>query len=623
MTVASAETTSLAAAKTFLTDLAAHLEQLLTRIDTARATLASRGLDTTTLTHLDRIHTQTDLLAASCTAGVEHLTDYHAQMEQAVTNTPQAADTDFYQPANTTIAAPADAAADVHPGQPPAPDDEQERLAQAPGTGSLAASTQAGRHRQAGTDEEDLVASPDQPAEPTTVKDGVKVGGKIVLRDGETFAGSAATKSDDEGNMVLAAAVDTPSGRTVHVGVPIYEEDKSRWKGAHAPAEDTEVDEEDGHTFTVDTGADRTVVLDAGPAAHLPAQVQDAIARASAADKEYRRLARLYDHLYDQRAQLEAQRFDDPADADAQMRLDDREHQHRRFQPQRRAEVAACVDRLSPADRTRYEQIQARIDEAGTDTFEPGREQLAAEVCDLSLEDFNELVELRQQPYINRTPAERQRYEQLSPARLPTLLAEQAAIVYGLTVEQYRELEELERLGPVRPPHRRRYGGRTPQQQQRYEQLSTAPGGVTGATPSQTKSLRGQFETYQGAHHAGKLDGAAALRHRADLQARAKPLPEALAAQLRQVIAEHDELSTRLDDLGGETTARVQVPARDGAVLIVEAEQREEEGGVNYFVTTSRPSGDDDTPDPEPYRTTATGLRKLATMIADLATPPN
>jgi protein-disulfide isomerase-like protein with CxxC motif len=490
-------------------------------------------------------------------------------------------------------------------------------------TGPLAASTQAGRHRSAGPDEEERVASPDQPTAPAAVKDPVKVGGKLVLRDGETFAGSAATKSDDEGNMVLAAAVDTPTGRTLHVGVPIYEEDKSRWKGAHAPAKDTEVDEEDDHTFTVNTGADRTVVLDAGTAAQLPAQVEDAIARASAADKEYRRLARRSDQLYNQRAQLESQRFDDPADAEAQMRLDSREHQNHTLQPRRRAEVGACADRLSPADRARYEQIQARIDKAGTDTFEPGKEQLAADLCGLPLKDFNELVELRKKPYMEQTMAERQRYEQISPARLPTLLAEQAAIVYGLTVEQYRELEKLEQLGPVRPPHLRRYGGRTAQQQQRYEQLSTAPGGVTGATPSQTKSLRGQFETYQGAHHAGKLDGAAARRHRADLQARAKPLPEPQAEQLRQVIAEHDELSARLDDLGGETTARVQVPARDGAALIVEAEQREEEGGVNYFVTTSRPSGDDDKADPEPYRTTGAGLRKLATMIADLAKPSN
>jgi hypothetical protein len=129
--IASAETTSLAAAKTFLADLAAHLGRLLGRIDTARATLARCGLDTDTLTHINKVRNQTDAMATTCTDGVTHLTDYHAQMEQAVNNTPEAADTDFYRPGATApgggstpsdlaVAARAPQEATVTPPSPPA-----------------------------------------------------------------------------------------------------------------------------------------------------------------------------------------------------------------------------------------------------------------------------------------------------------------------------------------------------------------------------------------------------------------------------------------------------------------------------------------------------------------------
>ncbi|MFC4066750.1 hypothetical protein [Actinoplanes subglobosus] len=127
MTV-SAETTSLAATKAFLADLGAHLARLIGRIDTARAALAARGLDVDTLTRIDRVRAQTDAMAAFAAAGVEHLTDYHGQMEQAVNNTPEAADTDFYQPGATapggsTVGTPIASTPGEEPDQPPAGDD--------------------------------------------------------------------------------------------------------------------------------------------------------------------------------------------------------------------------------------------------------------------------------------------------------------------------------------------------------------------------------------------------------------------------------------------------------------------------------------------------------------------
>ncbi|MFC4066751.1 hypothetical protein [Actinoplanes subglobosus] len=121
MTVTSAETTNIEAARTFLTTLAAHLQHLRDLTGTNHATLAGRGLDATTLDRIDAIRGQLDTIAGTCASGAGHLTDHHAQMEQAVNNTPEAADTDFYRPGTTaasggTVAAPggwtaADAAA--------------------------------------------------------------------------------------------------------------------------------------------------------------------------------------------------------------------------------------------------------------------------------------------------------------------------------------------------------------------------------------------------------------------------------------------------------------------------------------------------------------------------------
>lgn len=463
------------------------------------------------------------------------------------------------------------------------------------------------------------------PAQPSPkVKDPVKVGSKIVLRDGETFAGSATTRSDEEGNLVLAAAVDTSDGRVVHVGVPVFEEDKGHWRGAHAPAKATKVDEEEGYTYSVDTSADRTVVLNAADAVQLPQQVEEIITRATEVNQQYRQLAKESDRLYAERQRLECKRFGDSADADQQLRLDSSETSHKKYQQHRRDYIDDCVSRLGPDDRTRYDQVQRQIDEAGKDLFEPDREQQAAEVCGLSVNEYHELVELKKRPHHSRTRAENERREELEPSyRRPPLLAEQAAIVHGLALDEYRELEALDKVGRPHIAFGGRPAGRTPQQQARYEELRSAPGGVVGGTPKQTGRLRDKFETYQSAHHADKLDWTAERQQRAELETRAKPLNEADAARLRQVIAEDDDLSTRLEALGGETTARVEVSGCNGATLVVEAVQREEEGGVDYMVDCRSAAADEDTPQHEAYRTNAGGARKVAKVIAGLAAPPS
>ena len=468
------------------------------------------------------------------------------------------------------------------------------------------------------TDGQAQTIQPAPTGPPAAIKDPLRVGDKFVLPDGASFAGSGSAK-DDDGFLLLAAAVDTPDGRVVHVGVPIHTEDKAHWKGAHAPTQEThldpdsEPDDADEDRFsTVDTGADVTVVLDADAAAQLPAQVDAIITEAIEADKQYRQYAKRCDKLYDERSNLEAKRFADPADAELQMRLDGRESQNVKLQKKRRAEMDEAVDRLSPADRARYDDLQRRIEEAGADRFDPEKAEQAAAVCGVPVDDYRDLVELQKTPWYERSPEQRARADELDSDRLPSLLAQQAAVVRGLSLEEYRLLEVLDKVG--RPHHGfgGRPGGRTAQQQARFEELCTAPGGATGATPRETAKLRDGFETYQGAHHSAKLSWTAEREQRAALAERARPLEPADAARLQKVIAEHDELSDLCETLGGEVIASVEVPGRTGTTLLVEAVQREEEGGVDYRVDCTPASSDT-------YRTTAGGLRKAIKVIAALA----
>ena len=451
---------------------------------------------------------------------------------------------------------------------------------------------------------------------PAAIKDPLRVANRFVLPAGQSFAGSGTAKNDD-GYLLLAAAVDTPHGRVVHVGVPIDPLDKPHWAGAHAPAQKTHIDpdsdpDDEDRITTVDTGAAITVVLPAAAAAQLPAQVDAIVAEATEADQRYRKYAKRCDKLYAERSALQAKRFTDPADADLQLRLDGLESQHVKYQRRRRAEMDEAADRLSPADRARYDDLQRRIDEAGTDRFHLDTPELAAAVCGMTVTDYHDLLELKKTPYSERTAECTARSEQLTSPYLPPLLAEQAAIVRGLDLNDYRELETLQQLGRPHRGYGGRLGGRTPQQQARYEHLCNAPGGATGTTPRQTAELRDQFETYLNAHHSDKLSWTAERQQRAALADRARPLGPADAARLQQITAELDELSDLCETLGGEVIASVEVPGCTGTTLLVEAVQREEEGGVDYSIWESASEGD-------AYLTTASGLRKAAKMIADLA----
>ncbi|MEN3308908.1 MAG: hypothetical protein V7603_5110 [Micromonosporaceae bacterium] len=461
--------------------------------------------------------------------------------------------------------------------------------------------------------------------------DPLRVANRMVLGDGEQFAGSGSVKNDD-GIMVLAAAVDTPAGRQVHLGVPIYEEeDKKEWRGAHAPAQATRVDEEDGLEYQVDTGADTTVILDAADAARLPAVVEDVVARATEVDKECRRVGKECDRLYDERARLEAQRFGGVAAGEEKISVDARVQHEEHLQERRRRDIDRAVDQLDPADRAAYDERQRKIDTAGRDAWEPGKEAEAAGVCGLTVDEFEEMRRLTRIPYQQRTRAQDQRLDELAHGGgncldpiLPPLLAEQAALVCGLTVDEYREMARIEAI-PKRNRaeyHNQGRRVRTDAEQARLDELDASPHGATGANKRKTEQLRGSYLSMLRAHHSAKTNLAFAREDQAAKEATAQPLDAATAAELKRVTAQLDEANTKYDVMAGWPSATAEIPARNGGALVIEAVQREEEGGVDYRVDRKPADAADDWSaggGGDPYSTTAGGLRKVAKLAATLA----
>lgn len=167
----------------------------------------------------------------------------------------------------------------------------------------------------------------------------------MVLRDGEQIIGSGSV-AGSEGELVLGAAVNTPSGRQVHLAVPVNTEDKTAWRGGDAPPQGTVVDE-DGEEYTVDTWADATVVLDAADAARVPQVIEDVIARAVEADKQFRQVVRDCERLQTEQARLEGHRY--PGRAEEKIRLDERVRQQQVDQRRRRAYELAEQTRAAAA----------------------------------------------------------------------------------------------------------------------------------------------------------------------------------------------------------------------------------------------------------------------------------
>jgi hypothetical protein len=439
--------------------------------------------------------------------------------------------------------------------------------------------------------------------------DPLKVGGRLLLRDGEQFAGSGSVK-DTEGLLVVAAAVDTPAGRQIHLGVPVDPEERKNWRGAHAPVQETRTDDEDGD-YSVDTYADVTVVLNAADAAALGQVVQDVVAGAVAADREFRQVCKDFDRLFEQRTELEGRRFATQEQAERKISLDAREQHDLKFQRRRRNEMQACADRLNPADRAVYNALQAQIDAAGQDVWNPGDDRQAAALCGLTVEEFAELTALKQIDWRARSRQQQDRLDQLDH-RWPPLLEQQAALICGLSLEEFREMWRLQTLSRRRSPH----------EQARLDELDSSPRGAIASSPRKTARMRGRFLAVQHAHHDTKTDLTGIRQGQAALEQQARPLDPAAAAELRRVCAALDAARDSYEEMSGGVSASAEVPARNGGSLLIQAVQQED-GGVSYQASR-RPAdaGEDWSPSDtgDPFTCTEAGLRKLAKLAANLTT---
>jgi len=584
--------TTIMQTRAFYEALARSCEADVEQIELALADLAAMELDEATLDGFQSAQDDARRAAQRARRTVAVLDERQGLLEQAVNATPDAARVEFYR----------DGAGGVHDprgGQaPPAPQEEP-----------------------AMSDDRD------KPRVETSVKDPLRVAGRMTLHHGERFAGSGSV-ADHEGMMVLAAAVDGPAGRQVHVGVPIHEEDKKEWRGAHAPAQLTEVDDEDGEEYSTDTGSDTTVILDAADAARLPEVAEEVIGRATAADKEFRQVAKECDRLYDERARLEAQRF--PGRGEEKIAVDAKVDSEEKLQARRRRDVDRAAEHLDPADRAAYDERQRTIDAAGRDGWEPDREAEAAEVCGLAVDEFREIRDLERIPYRQRTAAQEERLDQLAHGGgdvlhpvLPPLLAQQAALVCGLTLDEFREMEALERI-PRRSRQEYYNRGRrvrTDAEQTRLDELEASTRGATGANRRDTDNLRGQYLSMLRVHHSAKTTLAQARTEQAAMEATAQPLDAATAAELDRVVVAHDAASEQYDARAGWASATAEIPARNGGALVIEAIQ-EEEGGVRYKVDRKPADADEDWSAGtigEPFTVTAGGLRKAAKLVGDLS----
>jgi hypothetical protein len=161
----------------------------------------------------------------------------------------------------------------------------------------------------------------------------------------------------------------------------------------------------------------------------------------------------------------------------------------------------------------------------------------------------------------------------------------QAALICGLTVHEFREMQALE---AIPKPHSVSYFNRgrrtrTPDEQGRLDELDASPRGATGANQRQTYKLRAHYLSMLKVHHSAKTDLTHAREDQAAMDATAQPPDPGTAAELKRVTADLDEANKKFDERAGYASATAEIPARNGGALVVEAIQ-EQEGGVRYKV---------------------------------------
>jgi hypothetical protein len=221
-------------------------------------------------------------------------------------------------------------------------------------------------------------------------------------------------------------------------------------------------------------------------------------------------------------------------------------------------------DHLNLADRAAYDELQRKIDAAGRDAWEPGKEADAGAVCGLTVDEFREMQDLKRISWRQRTPNQQDQLDQLErDGVLPPLLEQQAALICGLTVDEFREMQALE---AIPKPHSVSYfnrgrSTRTPDEQARLDELDASPRGATGANQRQTYKLRAHYLSMLKVHHSSKADLAHAREDQAAMDATARPLDPGTAAELERVTADLDEANKKFDERACYASATAEIPA--------------------------------------------------------------
>ncbi len=344
------DVSTIAATRAFYAQLAASCQADVGQIELALANLAVLELDAATIAGLQSVQDDARRAAERCARLLEVLDVTHRLMEDAVTATPEAAKREFYQHGAAGV-----------------------------------------RAREGDTVTRPAALPPQEPVRQLAVlQDPLRIADRIQLAPGEQVTGSGAI-GDGDGLLLLAAGGATPDGPRVRLGVGILDEDRLRWRGA-------------------DVGA--TVVLDAAGAERLADAVEQVIEQAAAADAEFRRICKADDRLTAQCAALEERRF--PGRAEEKMQLDTKLRYDSKTQQDRGRYLDAAIDRLGPSDRAAYDSLQERI--AALDHAErwPLREQQAAIICGLTLDEYRERRALEGEfGFRRRTPAEQARLDEL------------------------------------------------------------------------------------------------------------------------------------------------------------------------------------------------------------------
>lgn len=201
---------------------------------------------------------------------------------------------------------------------------------------------------------------------------------------------------------------------------------------------------------------------------------------------------------------------------------------------------------------------------------------------------------------------ERQWREACDRDRQWAIREQQGVLVTGLSLEELRELYDLDTDYAKQRAHKAR-----------YEQLLDRPSNVQGRS-SRACTQKNRWLDMIRIHHGCQDELIELERHVAGLEANARPLDAGERERLDAAIAVRRALEEELDSILGWPVVTAEVPTEWGA-LVVQCYQDEEELTLSYKVAVRPASADPEEWDPaesgDPWTPKPAQLRKLAATL--------